>query len=107
MTLVITVIAAVAVTAVWYSHPRDTMRLSTLMFMFWGASVMWFVDAVFEFVDLKEEYFHPSLSDVASDTFLGLSVTALALVIWVVDFLIHDPRGRVKKQLTDGDQKRS
>ena len=34
-----------------------------------------------------------------NDLFLGLSVVALALVIWLVVLLVKDPKGVVKKTL--------
>lgn len=94
MTLLITVFAAVTATACWYRKaPKDDMKLSVLCWMYWGASIMWFVDAVFEYVELRAEYFHPAPTDMLNDAFLGLSVVALGLVIWIVVLLIKDPRG--------------
>ena len=78
---------------------KDGLGLGFLCFMFWGASIMWLVDAVFEYVELKEAYFTPALEDMINDTFLGLSVVALALVVWVVRLLITDPRGVVRRSL--------
>lgn len=34
-----------------------------------------------------------------NDTFLGLSVVVLGLVIWMVILLIKDPKGVIKKAL--------
>ena len=102
MTLLITVFAAVIVTVKWYSKKDDTLKLEPLMFMFWGASIMWFIDAVFEFIELRDAYFTPEIGDMINDTFLGLSVVALALVIWVVMLLIRDPKGTVKAALKKG-----
>ena len=34
-----------------------------------------------------------------NDAFLGLSVVALALVVWLVILLIKDPKGSVRKAL--------
>lgn len=100
MTLLITVFAAVVCTVVWYFSPkREQFGLGTLSLMFWGASIMWFVDAIFEFVELKAEYFTPSLSDMLNDAFLGISVVALGLVIWLVILLVRDPRGVVRSAL--------
>ena len=67
--------------------------------MFWGASIMWLVDAIFEYAELGAEYFTPALEDMINDAFLGLSVIALALVIWIVILLIKDPKGTVKARL--------
>ena len=99
MTLLITVIAAVISTAIWYNRKNDDMQLHVLMFMFWGASIMWFVDAIFEYAELRAEYFTPALEDMINDTFLGFSVVALALVIWILFVLIKDPKGVVRKTL--------
>ncbi|MCR5094546.1 MAG: hypothetical protein K6B72_11300 [Lachnospiraceae bacterium] len=99
MTLLITVFAAVIATVKWYTRKDDTMLLGTLVFLYWGASLMWLVDAVFKYAELQAEYFTPAFEDMINDTFLGLSVVALALVIWVVRLLIVDPRGVIRSSL--------
>ena len=99
MTLLITVFAAIIATVKWYTRKDDTMQLGTLCFLFWGASIMWLVDAIFEYAELKEEYFVPALEDMVNDSFLGLSVVALGLVIWLVKLLISDPRGTIRNSL--------
>ena len=99
MTLLITVFAAVITTAIWYKKSDEKMLLGPLCWMFWGASIMWLVDAIFEYAELKAAYFTPALEDMINDSFLGLSVIALALIIWVVILLIKDPRGTVRAKL--------
>lgn len=100
MTLLITVFAAVICTVLWYKGaPKDEMHISTLCYMYWGASLMWLIDAVFEYAELHEEFFTPALEDMINDTYLGLSVVALGLVAWVVILLIKDPKGSVKAAL--------
>lgn len=99
MTLLITVFAAIIVTVKWYTRKDDSMKLGILVFMFWGASIMWLVDAIFEYAELKAEYFTPALEDMANDAFLGLSVVALGLIIWLVRLLITDPRGSIRAAL--------
>ena len=99
MTLLITVFAAVIATVIWYNRKDDNMKLPILLFMFWGASLMWLVDAIFEYAELGDAYFTPTLKDMINDSFLGLSVVALALVIWVVVLLIKDPKGSVRRAL--------
>lgn len=99
MTLLITVFAAVISTVVWYNRKSDNMKLGTLCFMYWGASLMWLIDAIFEFVELKSEYFAPAAQDMLNDAFLGLAVVALGLVIWVAVLLITDPKGSVRAAL--------
>ena len=93
MTLLITIFAAVFCTVLWYRKaPQDTMMVKVLCFLYWGASLMWLVDAVFEYKELGADYFTPALTDMANDAFLGLSVLALGLVIWLIVLLIKDPR---------------
>lgn len=93
MTLLITVFAAVISTVIWYKGaPKNEMKVSVLCWLFWGASIMWLVDAVFEYAELGAAYFTPEPKDMLNDLYLGLSVVALALVIWLVVLLIKDPR---------------
>ena len=100
MTLLTTVFAAVIATVVWYkTAPKSNMKLGTLSLMYWGASIMWFVDAIFEYAELKAEYFTPAPIDMLNDFFLGLSVVALGLIIWIAVLLISDPKGVVKSVL--------
>ncbi|MCH5212398.1 MAG: hypothetical protein J1G06_05245 [Oscillospiraceae bacterium] len=96
MTLLITLFAAIASTIVWYTHPKSKLRLGTLSLMFWGASLMWLVDAVVEYFELKAEYFTPAAADMLNDAFLGLSVIALGLTFWLTIVLIKDPNGVLK-----------
>ena len=100
MTLLISVFAAVIFTFLWYKNaPEDLYRLKTLCFMFWGSSLMWLTDAVFEFMEEEAAYFTPTPAVMLNDTFLGLSVLALGLSAWIIDLLIHDPKQVVKKML--------
>lgn len=94
MTLLLTLLAAVVVSCIWYtSEKARQMKISMLCYMFWGASLMWMVDAIAEYIELRAEYFQPALQDMLNDTFLGLSVIALALVVWVLTLLVKDPLG--------------
>ena len=100
MTLLVTVFAAVVSTVVWYKNaPKNEMLVGVLCWLYWGASLMWLVDAIFEYAELKAEYFSPAPTDMLNDLFLGLSVVALALVIWLVVLLVQDPKGVVREAL--------
>lgn len=100
MTLLITVFAAVISTALWYKNaPSNDMKLAPLCWMYWGASIMWFVDACFEYKELGAEYFSPAPQDMLNDLFLGLSVIALGMIIWAIILLVKDPKGVVKAAL--------
>ena len=102
MTLLITVFAAVIATVKWYTRKDDTMKLGILLFLYWGASLMWLVDAIFEYAELRAGYFTPAAEDMLNDAFLGLAVVALGLVIWLVRLLILDPKGVIKASLKRG-----
>lgn len=101
MTLLIALIAAIAVTLIWYGSAKAREhKIGILCYMFWGASLMWMVDAIAEYRELGAEYFTPSAADMLNDTFLGLSVVTLALMIWVVYLLIKDPKQVVRGVLS-------
>ncbi|MGI5977236.1 MAG: hypothetical protein ACOX68_06040 [Candidatus Limivicinus sp.] len=104
MTLLICVFAAVICTVKWYRANDNTLCLAPLCFMYWGASLMWLVDAVFEYSELQADYFAPAAADMLNDAFLGFSVVALGLIIWVVILLVRDPKGRVKAALSGKKQ---
>ena len=90
MTLLTAAIAAVIVTLVWYfKDGTNEMRIGTLSLMYWGATLMWLVDAVVEYIELKAAYFTPEPVDMLNDFFLGISVVVLGLIIWLVMFLIQ------------------
>ena len=100
MTLLTTVFAAVIATVVWYkTAPNSNMKVGTLALMYWGASIMWFVDAIFEYAELQAEYFTPAPIDMLNDFFLGLSFVAFGLIIWIVVLMVSDPKGVLKRTL--------
>ncbi len=100
MTLLITVLAAVFSTLIWYSSEKAReLKVGILCWMFWGASLMWMVDAIAEYIEDGANYFTPAVDDMINDTFLGFSVVALACVIWIVYLLAKDPAGVVRKKL--------
>lgn len=97
MTLLITIIAAIIATVVWYANDsRDAYKLGTLSLIYWGASLMWLMDFVFEYAELKTEYFSQSFADILNDSLLGVTVVALGLVAWMIILLIKDPKGVFK-----------
>lgn len=100
MTLLVSVFAAVISTAIWYkTAPKSKMMLGVLCWIYWGASLMWLVDAVVEYLHLGAAYFEPAPAELLNDLFLGLSVVALGMVIWIAVLLIKDPKGVVRAAL--------
>ncbi len=105
MTLLTTVFAAVVCTVVWYKKaPQDEMKVGVLCLMYWGASLMWMVDAIFEYAELQADYFTPAPMDMLNDFFLGLAVVALGLIAWLVILLVKDPKGIVRGTLLQKKQ---
>lgn len=97
MTLLITVFAAVISTVIWYALPQSgNLRLGMLCLMYWGAALMWLVDAVAEYLEIGAQYFTPAAVDMLNDAYLGFSAVALGLVIWLAALLIKDPLGRIR-----------
>ena len=93
MTLLIMTAAAVTVTVLWYrSLGKGALDLSALCYMYWGASLMWMVDAVFEYAELGAEYFRPE-------------AVVFGLVIWMVILLVKDPAGRFRGMEEPEDKK--
>lgn len=100
MTLLLTCIAAVISTIVWYtSEKARKLKIVTLLYLYWGAAIMWFTDAIFEFAELRAEYFMPAAEDMINDSFLGFSVIVLGLIIWMVVLLVRDPDKVIKKNI--------
>ncbi|KAA6225185.1 MULTISPECIES: hypothetical protein [unclassified Campylobacter] len=100
MTLLITIFAAVFCTALWYKNALESdMKLGMLCWMFWGASIMWFCDAVAGYLEEGEEFFNINPVELLNDFYLGLAVVALALVVWIAYLLYTDPKGVIKSML--------
>jgi len=108
MTLLITIFAAVISTVIWYVNQKARkMKVGVLCYLFWGTSLMWLVDAIFEYAKIGANFFTPVTQDMLNDTYLGLSVVALALVVWVVTILLKDPNGVLKSFLSKNREKTS
>ena len=104
MTLAITALIAVAFTVAWYVHRENDLCLALPCFMFWGASLMWLVDAVVEYLEEGVAIFEPAGEQLVNDAFLGICVAVLGLAIWGVALLVKDPRGRVRAAVTHAQQ---
>lgn len=88
MCLLITLLAAIVSTAVWYIHaPADRLKAGTLSLMYWGASLMWTVDGFFS-VGAGEPFLDPS----GNDALLGLLIVVCGLAAWLLILLCSDPK---------------
>lgn len=88
MCLIMTTFAAVVTTLVWYFKANQKeLKLGMLALMYWGAAIMWLVDAFYGVAE-GEPFFDLS----ADDALLGLVIVLCGLVAWVVSLLISDPK---------------
>ena len=99
MTLLICVFAAIFATAKWYQRKDDSLMLGVPCVLFWGASLMWLGDAIFGYIEDGAAFFEPSAAEMLNDAYLGLSVVALGLILWLAILLVKDPKGVVKASL--------
>ena len=114
MILLITVFAAVISTVIWYKKDnRKEYALSALLYMFWGASLMWLIDAIVSFAKEGAAFFVPEEGETVAETvlnqqnffygqmndlYLGFAVIGLALIIWLVIVAIKDPKHLYRKE---------
>ena len=61
---------------------------------------MGLADFIFEYVELKVDYFNQSFESILNDSLLGLTVVTIGLVIWLVILLVKDPDGVFDKKFT-------
>jgi len=81
MWLLLTAFAALVATALWRaSAPGDKYKLGFLSLIYWGATLMWLVDHVMAYVQEGGPFFDFS----AQAVWVGVSVIALGLLVWLV-----------------------
>ncbi len=96
MWLILTALAAIVTTVIWYvKSPDDKYKLGLLSLAFWGATLMWLVDHIMAYVLEGGEFFETSMDA----TMLGVSVIIFALLVWLAVLLISDPKGVLRKVL--------
>ena len=87
--LITTSLAAVVSTLIWYiKSPGDKYKLGLLSLIFWGATVMIFIDHLIGYITERGEF----LEMTAEAGIIGLSLIVTALVIWVIAIVFSDPK---------------
>lgn len=61
---------------------------------------MGLADFIFEYAELKADYFNQSFESILNDSLLGLTVVTIGLVIWLVILLVKDLNGVFEKKFT-------
>ncbi|MFC1937032.1 hypothetical protein ACFLWY_00565 [Chloroflexota bacterium] len=93
MWFITTSLAAVITTAIWYFKDAEgKYKLGFLSLIFWGATLMIFVDHLMGYI--REGEFLEISSDAA---LLGLALIIIALIVWEIALLRADPKGVFKK----------
>jgi hypothetical protein len=96
MWLLLTALAAVITTAIWYAKaPDDKYKLGLLSLFFWGATLMWLVDHIIAYATEGGAFLEVNLDA----TLLGIAVIVSALFVWEIVLVVSDPRGVLKKAL--------
>ncbi|NWF77569.1 MAG: hypothetical protein HXY36_03085 [Chloroflexi bacterium] len=96
MWLIMTALAGVIATAIWYvKAPEDKYKLGLLSLFFWGATLMWLVDHVMAYVTEGGEFLEINLDA----TLLGVAVIVFALFVWEIVLVVNDPKGALRKAL--------
>ncbi len=89
MFLIITALAAIVTTIIWYIHaPEDKYKLGTLTLIFWGATLMWTIDHVMAYLSEGGDFFEITLDA----TLLGVTTVLLGLIVWIILLLYNDPK---------------
>ena len=92
MCLIITAVAAEISTLIWYLNDnRKELKLAMLMYMFFGATIMWLIDG---FYCLAEGEAFLDLS--ADDAALGVVVVICAVAVWLVALIVSGARDKIK-----------
>jgi len=90
MWLVTTIIAAIAVTAIWYIKPK-IYKLDILSLMLWGTSIMILVDHILgyeggTFIELETEGL------ITNGTLLGVVMLIPIFVLWEILLITSKPK---------------
>jgi len=92
MWLVTTLVAAIAVTAIWYVKPK-IYKLDILSLMLWGTSIMILVDHIlgFEggaFIEMETDGL------ITNGTLLGIVMLIPIFVLWEVLLITSKPKAK-------------
>jgi len=93
MWLITTLIAAIAVTTIWYVKPK-IYKLDLLSLMLWGTSIMILVDHILgyeggEFIELGTEGL------ITNGTLLGIVMLIPILILWEIILITSKPKGKI------------
>jgi hypothetical protein len=96
MWLLILLFSATISTALWYSKAEDDRyMLKFLSLIFWGASVMVFIDHLISYITEGGKFIEVTIES----TILGFVLVITALIIWEIALLVKDPKQVIRKKI--------
>ncbi|KAF5059427.1 hypothetical protein DSECCO2_336100 [anaerobic digester metagenome] len=95
MYFIITALAAILTTIVWRGMSEDKFQLSTLCLIYWGATLMWFVDHVIAYLTEGGAFLEISMDA----TLLGITVVVCGFFVWMLIAVVKNLRGVPRKDL--------
>ena len=85
--------AAILTTAIWYLWDKsEKYAISVLSLIYWGATIMVFVDHTLGYLMEGGEYFDTSLDAYI----LGASLVLIGMVIWEMFLILKDPARKLR-----------
>ena len=98
MTLLITLAAAVLCSVIFYRYRKnDIHSISTLCYLYWGASLMWMVDEMVVYSDNPLGYSLIPAESMLDDALLGCAVVAFGILIWLIQLIVKKAMHRKDK----------
>lgn len=101
MYFIITAFAAIVTTMIWYKISEDKYQLSTLCFMYWGATLMWLVDHLIAYFTEGGAFFEITMDA----TLLGITVVLCGLFLWVILAFVKKITGASHQKLGLGTER--
>ena len=99
MWLIILAVAAVTSTALWYFKDNGRYGLEILSLIFWGATVMVFVDHAMGIVEDAFAGHEVEFIEVSPSAFLlGVFLVCMGVALWEVYLLLKKPRRVVRER---------
>jgi len=95
MYFIITALAAILATIVWRSISEDKFQLSILCLIYWGATLMWFVDHVVAYLTEGGAFLEISMDA----TLLGITVVVCGFFVWILIAVVKNLKEAPRKNL--------
>lgn len=98
MTLLIIWCAAIISTVVKLKWDKQNQQhVSTLALIYWGASLMWVIDAMYQYIELRDKYWSDLVKNSISDLYLGILMIAIGVIMWQGMIQIKGFKERIRK----------